>query len=54
VIGWRTSTALARKPGNGQKETLVPFVGPDHSEFIYSVQVFWGKYDPSEIYGAAC
>jgi hypothetical protein len=39
------SSALARKPG----KTTLPFVGPNHSEFIHSVQVLKGKYDPYEI-----
>jgi hypothetical protein len=41
--------SVSKKTWKWTKKTLVPFVGPNHSEFIYSVQVLWGKYDPSEI-----
>jgi hypothetical protein len=44
-----TAAALARKPGHGPKKTLLPFLRPNHSEFIHPVQVLWEKYDPFEI-----
>jgi hypothetical protein len=28
------------------EKTLLPFVGPNYSEFIHCLQVMCGKYDP--------
>jgi hypothetical protein len=43
------SYSVSKKTWKWTERTLLPFVGPNHSEFIHSLQVLWQKYDPSEI-----
>jgi hypothetical protein len=43
------SHSICKKTWEQTKRVLFPFVGPNHSEFIHSLQILWGKYDSSEI-----
>jgi hypothetical protein len=57
-IGKKTSIWM-KKPQHWQENldmdenTPLLSVRPNHSEFIHSAQVLWGKYDQSELQGAA-